>query len=1251
MKSEFLKLAGVKSEKAFYKKYPTEAAFFKAHPEANKKINKAQNFGNLNDKNNNGIPDFLENMNSMNDPRFGQTANYANIQGYGYTPQVSGVGGNLQTAGLAKLPNQLPVGKSFTAKELMGNSGQKKPDSGAMNMVGKGLGFINDIRQLDQESKAAKEQTKKLETWADVSDVVLRAKRSNDAVPRPQNQWVRPDDKRFIANTDQLYNIQGRGSDILTGQNGSFIGGNPTEIQNTYAPDNTLYDNLEYEPLQDEEQVKAYQTGGGFGEWFGKMNGALGGSSTGGFMGNFGVSSPFAGMISGSNNSAEGKKWGKIGSMFGPGVGLLTEQIATAFDKNPGRQRSAMNRMDFNNRLMGQVDGANNITTGIQGMGVAQDGIELSAYEEGGYMNPEYNPQVIAMFGDHNADDFADYANKFRAGGHLKEYTAPSERAMQTYAMGGQLQTHWGGEVNTIAKNPYLPGSGEIGMLSGASHNNGGIGISYTSGEDGYEGVAANGANMGAQVEAETGEPIIEMAEGGSMGSNTSAVIFGNIPFTKKVAQATGDEALIKLAKEKDGKTYKKLIADLAAPQKRAEQTKVKASKIANDADQTKWGALDLKTAEMMKYGGDQTQKDYADLIMKLANLQNATQEVKKEQSYLKGKNISAEALGKGKIETDYDPITKDAELENPYAKHGAYLRKAQTGFVEGLGVDSEGYDPYAYTASNIVANNKPLRTFSMGDYGDAWKRSIYPEGVFLDSMRDDVNPDEEAGIYDDYMVIDQTPNNNGSYVQTYPKGNIWEYIANGNQRRVNANGEFYQTEYRSSVDPNFWWSDKESKDEEDARIAKEAAANNKNKSVEKDKQVATTTPAATSSNTTGTPTSTNDKDYVSKYGITPWKGNVGKKYGKATASSFSTKQWDEVADKLGFKGKGNKEFQEFLLNNPESAPLIKARHQNLYGKDPWVDPEHFGAGWAADQLLLPKAAEIPTDTTTKQTTEAPKDTNVIPYKRNKLGDFANIISQFFQNDNLPDLDPRQLTKEYMTIAQNTPYPVQAQQYAPELDPMYRVSYEDIMNQNTADFRDVERQLGNNPAALANLLANKYKANQAVKGEEFRANQAIEQQVFGGNRAKINQARAINMQLLADQRDKQLQGEATTNKINQEAIGSIGDKYLQHEARNNEYRVKRNLFPNFRYGETGNIYNQGYTQLNIPQMYGNKASLIQVPVYGPDGKTITGYELKPYDPSANGGVGTPPLRPTAKNGKSIVKNAKNSSVVKAFKNL
>jgi hypothetical protein len=620
-----------------------------------------------------------------------------------------------------------------------------------------------------------------------------------------------------------------------------------------------------------------------------------------------------------------------------------------------------------------------------------------------------------------------------------------------------------------------------------------------------------------------------------------------------------------------------------------------------------------------LELGGDQTQKDYADLIMKLANLQNATQDVKKEQSYARGENISAEALGKGNIETDYDPITKDAELENPYAKHGAFLRKAQNNAT----INPADYDTNAIknlqdAMMNMFKDNEDYKNPTKW-YGEEYGKELGPK-----TLRN----------YRDYTLFNMQ--------KQYPQA---DYNTIGYDFNNNMSDEDFKkfTKEKFYKDGEFKLPNKF--EAESLGLTPEGY-----KYIGKDKQV----PATTSSNTTGAPTSTNDKDYVSKYGITPWKGNTskGNKYGKATASSFSAKQWDEVADKLGFKGKGNKEFQEFLLNNPESAPLIKARHQNLYGKDTPMIDEKLGYGWAADQLLLPKPAEIPKDDKTNVPKEEPKKpTDIVPYERNKIVDFANMISPFFQNNDLPPIDPRQFAKEYMAMAQNTPYPVQAQQYAPELDPIYRVSYEDVMNQNTADFRDVERQLGNNPAALAGLLANKYKANQAVKGEEFRTNQAIEQQIFGGNRAKINQARGINMQLLADQRDKQLEGEAITNKINQEAIGSIGDKYLQHEARNAEYRVKRNLFPNYRYGQTGNIYNQGYTQLNIPQMYGNKASFKQVPIYSPDGKTITSYKLEPYDPNAEQPVTKNGGSINKKNKGSVVKNAKNSSVVKAFKNL
>ena len=44
MIKKFLKIAGVKTEEEFYKKYPSEAKFFKAHPEA-KHMRKLQGGG------------------------------------------------------------------------------------------------------------------------------------------------------------------------------------------------------------------------------------------------------------------------------------------------------------------------------------------------------------------------------------------------------------------------------------------------------------------------------------------------------------------------------------------------------------------------------------------------------------------------------------------------------------------------------------------------------------------------------------------------------------------------------------------------------------------------------------------------------------------------------------------------------------------------------------------------------------------------------------------------------------------------------------------------------------------------------------------------------------------------------------------------------------------------------------------------------------------------------------------------------
>jgi hypothetical protein len=129
-----------------------------------------------------------------------------------------------------------------------------------------------------------------------------------------------------------------------------------------------------------------------------------------------------------------------------------------------------------------------------------------------------------------------------------------------------------------------------------------------------------------------------------------------------------------------------------------------------------------------------------------------------------------------------------------------------------------------------------------------------------------------------------------------------------------------------------------------------------------------------------------------------------------------------------------------------------------------------------------------------------------------------------------------------------------------------------------------------------------------------------------------------------------------TKEINQNIASSFADKNMKYDADVMKYKVQRNLFPNFGYDQSGRIGTRGawYNPV-IPQIYGNESTIAEIPVYGPDGK-IQYYKMgeEEKDTTKRPSTATEPFVPGqgyAKNGKSIVKNAKNSSVVKAYKNL
>lgn len=687
MKAEFLKLAGVKSEKAFYKKYPTEAAFFKAHPEAKKSVKKAQYGGVMS-----GMSNYLQSMNNV--------PNMQNMmQGQMQSPGVNaGMFNGPQVDNSVSTINSSQLANDQSGYAFKGGPNTKSSDGGWEKGLEALPGLGGELMKGYSNLRAERRAKKKAQMWAKVTDVQARASETEDVDDRRQyvdNARKRRNALMPVTTGEEFFPIYGVGSNVLakngvTLQDGGMIGGNPTEIQNTYEGGTDIYTDLEYEPLYNVDQIKSYeyggsipvaQQGGGFSNWLNTMNGggsgfsgaagASGGGASGGGTpwGAIGqVGSGVASGVTGNNAGGQigGSVGGAVGSIFGPAGQAIGQTagslIGGLLDTNNRDRKKAEQTTKWNtNRMM-----ASQFKNSVH----SQYG---SYMKNGGYMNPEYNPQVITMFGDVDDQDFADYAHKdqFRAGGNIKgNYKQPSARALSTMEEGGELQTHWGGHAELMSYNPYMPGSGETVLFRGQSHNdsdregNTGIGITY-------------GDNP---VEVERGEPMFEMQSGGQVNPETgkpenTGVVFGNMQINKKVAGEINDPDLMKIANMYDGKKFKNVGIDLSKQE--VKQNKIISKntdildsfKVESSIDKAKLAALQANIE-----GAKSNLKNIANTKIILANFQNSINEAKEEMSENFGENISAEDLAKGYVKLDKDPVTMNAKWG------GDIIKKAKDG-------------------------------------------------------------------------------------------------------------------------------------------------------------------------------------------------------------------------------------------------------------------------------------------------------------------------------------------------------------------------------------------------------------------------------------------------------------------------------------------------------------------------------------------------------------------------------------------
>jgi len=681
MKNQILKIAGVKTEKEFYKKYKTEADFMKVHGKEFKKAQQGINMNTQGDTNKNGIPDYLEYTPTLGPNQFMKGNNTVGSFATGNVPpQYSGnmfkpaqipeinygqPGQNKfgkpsqDWETLDAIPTGLPQAQPYDYMQANNQAitGQPKTTGASSDALG-GIsnqaiassissipGIFNAFESEKKQKQSLQQQNKLLglfETLSQSTDV--NAPYQKHVLDRPEN---------YAQSTNSFYPSQGTGYDILrgVGRDGANIKKAQDGINN-FGPDYDVYSDGGYEPLNDSNNIKQYANGGVTGNpIYGAASGVIGNefNNSAGYQAGAAVA-PYADMILPGSGLALQMLGGGLDQAFGD-AGKIKKLTA----QNAGTQNRILNNSMWRNP-------------------------QYSAnMQEGGYMNPEYNPQLITMFGDHSAEDFDDYAHKYRSGGHLKDdkYTPVSNRGLEIYAEGGELKTHWGGEVEPVSYNPYSEGEGLTYNAYGNSHfqkdqqGRTGIGLS----------ILKDGGDTGSDpdVEIETNEPISMTGDG--------AVVYGNLNVNKDLLKDF--QLPEKYAKQKVKNVVNKMIVPLE--QKYTTQLE----KITNNvpSSNSKFGALGDKTKEVQTLGLNMKLKKLAEDKENLAAYQDHVHKTTDFLTNLLGKEVSQEkfakngevshTLAKGEISQDTAQAGKRLKFKSDKEAIAAGFTKTPKGWVK----------------------------------------------------------------------------------------------------------------------------------------------------------------------------------------------------------------------------------------------------------------------------------------------------------------------------------------------------------------------------------------------------------------------------------------------------------------------------------------------------------------------------------------------------------------------------------------
>lgn len=193
----------------------------------------------------------------------------------------------------------------------------------------------------------------------------------------------------------------------------------------------------------------------------------------------------------------------------------------------------------------------------------------------------------------------------------------------------------------------------------------------------------------------------------------------------------------------------------------------------------------------------------------------------------------------------------------------------------------------------------------------------------------------------------------------------------------------------------------------------------------------------------------------------------------------------------------------------------------------------------------------------------------------------ANPLSddiEFAPADNRPmeymsPLAVSQIAPELLALSTNRREAVYQPSFQPELKQTFETSFQAGRNSNQSSFNQAAKiaELTGNADMIANLAAQKYKADEAYNMQEIQGNAQQRAAVYAANTDTLNQSQQANIGLFGQQAQQQAQAKFNTDQQFHAAVGSLMSKVDQNRLENKTYNVYANLFKHYGFDKTGKV--------------------------------------------------------------------------------